>query len=85
MVHCYSWALPGCLSPLVRFPFFKTKNKKNTLISQPREQTSSSVTGYPNNCYKKYKTKEKALSAYKSAWDRGEVQGKVYPGARVVP
>jgi viroplasmin and RNaseH domain-containing protein len=53
---------------------------------QPRSQTSSYVSGHPNSCYKKYSTKEKALSAYKSAWDRGEVQGRVYcPEARVVP
>jgi viroplasmin and RNaseH domain-containing protein len=53
---------------------------------QPRSQTSSYVSGYPNSCYKKYSTKEKALSAYKSAWDRGEVQGKVYhPAVRVAP
>jgi hypothetical protein len=32
MVHYYSWALPRCFSPLVRFPFFKTKKNKNTLI-----------------------------------------------------
>ena len=54
--------------------------------SQPREQTNSYVNGYQKNCYKKHSSKEKALSAYKSAWDRGQVQGKVYyPGARVVP